>query len=31
MVMVEEELEVGKITAVEITAALVHDLVAKKI
>jgi ribosomal protein S12 methylthiotransferase len=31
MVMVDGELEVGKITAVKITAALVHDLVASKI
>jgi len=31
MVMVEDELEMGKITVVEITAALVHDLIAKKI
>ncbi|HAF62382.1 MAG TPA: 30S ribosomal protein S12 methylthiotransferase RimO [Anaerolineaceae bacterium] len=28
MVMVEDELEVGKITAVKVTAALVHDLIA---
>ena len=28
LVMVEEELEVGKITAVKVTAALVHDLIA---
>jgi len=31
MVMVEDELDVGKITAVKITAALVHDLIAKRI
>jgi ribosomal protein S12 methylthiotransferase len=30
IVMVEGELEVGKITAVKITAALVHDLIAVK-
>ena len=31
MVMVQDELEVGKITAVKITAALVHDLIAEKL
>ncbi len=30
LVMVKDDLEVGKITAVKITAALVHDLVAEK-
>ncbi len=30
LVMVKDELDVGKITAVKITAALVHDLVAEK-
>lgn len=30
MVMVKDKLEMGKITAVKITAALVHDLVAEK-